>query len=131
MVGGYEVGSLSKLNPFQAALRWVLDDKNIDTAIPSVTSMEQVDQNFEVMGSKLTFSDRKTLSRYAGEIASMHCSSCGSCGRGCTHGVQCSDILRFLMYAEGISRDGSRKRELFGTPCRSKGISLHLLQQNA
>lgn len=101
MVGGYEVGSLSKLNPFQAALRWVLDDKNIDTAIPSVTSMEQVDQNFEVMGSKLTFSDRKTLSRYAGEIASMHCSSCGSCGRGCTHGVQCSDILRFLMYAEG------------------------------
>jgi uncharacterized protein len=101
MSGGYSDSGSSKLNPFQAALRWVLDDKNIDTTIPSVTSLEQVDQNFEVMGSKLTFIDRKTLSRYADEIAALHCSSCGSCGHSCVHGVQCTDILRFLMYAEG------------------------------
>ncbi|MDQ7824146.1 MAG: aldo/keto reductase [Candidatus Eremiobacteraeota bacterium] len=101
MCGGYQAGASSKLNPFQAALRWVLNDKNIDTTIPSVTSMDQLNQNFDVMGSKMTFSDRKALSRYAHDIAPLHCSSCGSCDGSCTHGVQCTDILRFLMYAEG------------------------------
>jgi uncharacterized protein len=131
MAGGYQAGESAKLNPFQAALKWVLEDKNIDTAIPSVTTIEQVDQNFSVMGSPLTFYDRKALGRYGDEIASHYCRMCGACGQTCKRGVRCTDILRFLMYAEGygefeLAREeySSLKAEEQAAQCLSCGTCM-------
>lgn len=111
MMGGYRRQQMGWLNPFQAALKWVLSDRNVDTTIPSATSTEQVDQNFLVMGAKITFDDRKTLAKYGELIDRDFCRMCGDCGLVCRKGVKFTDILRFLMYAEGYGEPGMARGE--------------------
>lgn len=113
MAGGYKAEKLKNLNPFQAALKWVLSDKNVDTTIPSATSIEQATQNFNVMGSSLNFSDRKTLKAYGDEISRYYCRMCGVCGQVCARGVRFADVLRFLMYAEGYRQSEMAREHYF------------------
>lgn len=111
MAGGYKTSGATALNPFQAALKWVLQNNGIATAITSMKSIKQVDQNFKVMGSKMTFSDRKALGRFGDEIAPYHCRMCGACGGTCSEGVRHADILRFLMYVEGYREPALAQQE--------------------
>ncbi len=98
---GYTGHKMEGLNPCQAALKWVINDKNIATSIPSITSFEQLDENFNTMGSKFSWSDRKTLDKFAGVTDKLYCRMCGECSNVCPENVNIPDIMRFLMYADG------------------------------
>jgi len=98
---GYTGHKMEGLNPCQAALKWVINDKNIATSIPSITSFEQLDENFNTMGSKMSWSDRKTLDKFARVTDKLYCRMCGECSNICPENVNIPDIMRFLMYADG------------------------------
>lgn len=84
-----------------AALKWVLNNPNIDTTIPSITDMEQLDEDFRAMSSKFTEADEKILAQQLDYIRPLYCRQCGACEGMCPQGLPVADILRCLMYADG------------------------------
>jgi len=87
-----------------AALRWVLNNPNIDTTIPSITDMEQLDENYKAMSEKFTASDEKVLAEQLDFIRPLYCRQCGACDGKCPQGLPVSDVLRYLMYADGYGQ---------------------------
>ncbi|MCB9501301.1 MAG: aldo/keto reductase [Deferribacteres bacterium] len=99
--GGYESEEFKNLSPHQAALRWVLQNPNVHTTIPSMVAFAHVDENVGTMRSKFGAIDQKTLQLYGDIFAKDICNFCGSCDSQCSHHVPVQDVNRCLMYAEG------------------------------
>ncbi|MFQ6115584.1 MAG: aldo/keto reductase [bacterium] len=99
--GGYRSDKMGSLSPHQAALKWVLQNKNITTTIPSMVTFGQVEENVRVMRSAMNWHDRKTLNKYGQLIDKIYCRGCGGCEGTCPRGVAISEVNRTLMYAEG------------------------------
>jgi uncharacterized protein len=87
-----------------AALKWVLKNPNVNTAIPSITDMEQLDENLRAFSEPFTDADRKTLAARLKDIRPLYCSTCGSCSGKCPKGVPVADVLRYLSYSEGYGQ---------------------------
>lgn len=85
-----------------AALKWALSDNNVCTAIPGVTTFEQLDLDFGVM-ERLSLSDeeRRTLKVSSLVRDSLYCQQCGSCIGSCAARVEVPTLMRAYMYAEG------------------------------
>lgn len=99
--GGFSDSGLEGLTPHQAALKWVLEDKNVACAVPGVRSIDQLEELFSVMGKSLTARDIKALEEYQRAYASQLCAMCGTCEGQCPYGVPVQDVMRCLMYYEG------------------------------
>lgn len=99
--GGYKNSKMGSLNPHQASLKWVLQNPNVHTTIPSMTTFEELDEDIRVMGRKMGRLDQKTLDRYGQVIDPIYCRSCNACVSSCPHGVDIPEINRCLMYVEG------------------------------
>lgn len=99
--GGYKRKGYENWSPHQAALRWILENSAIATAIPSMVSFAQVDDNIKAMGTKFGAQDQEILDRYGELFDSEICRMCGSCKEQCRFGVPIPAINRCLMYAEG------------------------------
>jgi uncharacterized protein len=84
-----------------SALKWALKNPNVSTAIPSITNMEQLDENMKALSEPFTGSDEKILATRLKEIRPLYCSTCGSCSGKCPQGIPVADVLRYLSYAEG------------------------------
>jgi predicted aldo/keto reductase-like oxidoreductase len=87
-----------------AALKWVLNDKNVDTTIPSITDMEQLQENLQAMSSSYTDHDKQLLAKQLEYIRPLYCSMCGSCSGLCPKGLPVSDMIRHLSYADGYGQ---------------------------
>jgi predicted aldo/keto reductase-like oxidoreductase len=98
----YEI--LKRDGALPAALRWVLKDPNIDTTVPSMTDMEQLDENFKAMSEKFTAVDEKVLAQQLDYIRPLYCRQCGACEGKCPQGLPVADMLRYLMYADGYGQ---------------------------
>ena len=96
--------TLKKDGAMVAALKWVLKNPNIDTTIPSMTDMDQLDDNFKAMTSHYTESDEKLLAEHLRYIAPLYCRMCGECDGTCPKGLPIADMLRCLTYAEGYGQ---------------------------
>lgn len=101
--GGRRYQQTSKVEVnHEAALKWVLNDKNVCTTIPGMTSFEQLEQNLKTMSS-LTLSEKEkrelqTASKLRG---SLFCQNCRSCILTCPNEVEIPSLIRAYMYAEG------------------------------
>ena len=60
-----------------AALKWAINDTNIHTTIPSMTDMDQLDENFKAMTERLTPDDKKVLAAQLEYIRPLYCRTCG------------------------------------------------------
>lgn len=99
---GYDTKELGDISPHQAALKWVLQNPNVHTAVPGMADLAQVEENTEVMRSlALTRVDRQILERYGKAIESSYCRRCGACLATCPQGVNLVAVGRCLMYADG------------------------------
>jgi len=87
-----------------AALKWVLHKPNIATTIPSMTDMDQLDDNLRAMAETYSPADEKILTAQLDRIASMYCRFCGECDGACAKGLQIADTLRVLTYADGYGQ---------------------------
>jgi hypothetical protein len=89
-----------------AALKWVMKNRNVDTVIPSMTDMDQLDVNVKAMASPYADADAKLLAARLDEIRPYYCRMCGKCEGVCPKGLPVADMLRFLMYAESYGQFG-------------------------
>ena len=100
-VGGYAVSGPGAPSPHQAALKWVLENRDIALAIPGMKDLTELRQDAAVMGMSLRAEDRGILRGYAAAVRPYYCALCGACEGSCPRGVEISTVNRSLMYAEG------------------------------
>jgi hypothetical protein len=87
-----------------AALKWVIKKPNIATTIPSMTDMDQLDENLKAMSNPLSAGEEKILSAHLDAIRPLYCRMCGQCDGACQKGLPVADVLRFLTYADGYGQ---------------------------
>jgi aryl-alcohol dehydrogenase-like predicted oxidoreductase len=123
MAGGYPDAGFPGLNPFQAALRWVLRQKGVATSIPSLVTYEQLEQNLAAASASFGALDALSLGAYARAIEGRHCRLCGGCAGQCPRGADVPALMRALMYAEGYGQPGLARETLAaaGCPCAGCG----------
>lgn len=98
--GGYTTDAMGPISPHRAALKWVLQDKNVTAAIPGMRNMTELREDIGAMGLQLSYWDKVVLQRYGAAVEPYYCSFCGKCEPTCPHGVAISTINRSTMYAE-------------------------------
>jgi predicted aldo/keto reductase-like oxidoreductase len=76
----------------------------VATTIPSMTDMDQLDENLKAMALPFTDSDAKLLSAHLERIRPLYCRMCGQCDGACQKGLPVADVLRCLTYAEGYGQ---------------------------
>jgi predicted aldo/keto reductase-like oxidoreductase len=86
----------------QAALKWVLNDENVCTTIPGMTTFEQLDMNMGVMNDlSLTGQEQKDLQIAAAMRGTLFCQNCRACVPTCPNHVGVPNLMRAYMYAVG------------------------------
>lgn len=115
--GGYRKAKMDGLNPHQAALKYVLMDRNVSTTIPGVRTIEQIDQCVAVMGTAFSRGDSGDLQQYDSFLQGRICTMCGGCEGECPHGVHHTEILRVAMY-----HDGYKDEKLVQEALRDTGL---------
>jgi aryl-alcohol dehydrogenase-like predicted oxidoreductase len=99
--GGYTKEKMSGLSPQQAALKYVLMDQHVATAVPGATTIEEIDESAAVMGTPLSGRNVDELKQYHAFLQGRICTMCGGCDGECPHGVPYHDLLRVVMYYDG------------------------------
>jgi predicted aldo/keto reductase-like oxidoreductase len=99
--GRYRTDAPGSAATHQTALKWVLDDTNVTTAIAGMKTLEHIRELMPVMGTKFTSADERILGKYGKAIDPYYCRLCGQCEDTCPNGVGISTVNRALMYAEG------------------------------
>ena len=87
-----------------AALKWTIKNPAIATTVPSMTDIDQLEQNFSVMAQQFTDSDQKILTARLEQITPYFCRMCGTCTGQCPQGLPVGDMVRFVMYADGYGQ---------------------------
>lgn len=105
-----------------AMLKWVLRNPNIDTTIPSITDMDQLDEDLKAMTQRFTPADEKLLMARLQEIRPYYCSMCGSCEGTCSQGLPVSDIIRYVSYAEGYGQFQLGRESFLGLTAEQRAV---------
>ena len=87
-----------------AALKWVLKKPNVATTIPSMTDMDQLDENLRAMAEPFAGTDEQILAAHLEQIRPLYCRMCGQCEGVCAQGLPVSAMLRILSYADGYGQ---------------------------
>jgi uncharacterized protein len=114
--------TLKREGAMAAALRWVLKNPKIDTTIPSMTDMDQLDDNLKAMGAKFTEADQKLLSAHLRRIGPLYCRMCGKCEGTCSKGLPVADVLRFLTYADGYGQFALGRERFLELPGKAASV---------
>jgi predicted aldo/keto reductase-like oxidoreductase len=101
MAGGFLDKERNKPVNCRAALKWVLQDPNVHTAIPGVTSFDQLIENVGVMKDLEMTEEEKLFIEGARLQAGLYCDQCGKCVADCRKNLPVNEIMRAYMYAYG------------------------------
>lgn len=118
MAGGFRRGTpdarLKRDGALLAALKWVVRNPHVHTTVPSMTDMDQLDENLRAMSQPFGAGDEKILALQMDHIAPIYCRMCGECDGHCRQGLPVADVLRFLTYAEGYGQFGLGRERFLG-----------------
>ena len=95
----------------KAALKWVLQDLNVTTAIPGVTTFDQLTENAGVNNDLAMTDDEKSSLVPGKSEGGLYCPGCSGCTDRCTKGLPVPDIMRAYMYTYGYG-DARMAQEL-------------------
>jgi predicted aldo/keto reductase-like oxidoreductase len=85
----------------KAALKWVLNHEGVCTAIPGMTTFDQLDLNFSVMEDlTLTDEEKKDL-KFSSLDSGGYCQNCRACVPRCPYKVEIPTLMRAVRYSEG------------------------------
>ncbi|MDD8030990.1 MAG: aldo/keto reductase [Acidobacteriota bacterium] len=87
----------------KAALKWALNNPNITTAIPGMTTFDQLKSNLEVV-KDLKLTEQEIQDLRLGQTASLsglYCQGCQRCVPQCQKSLPIPDMMRAYMYAYG------------------------------
>jgi predicted aldo/keto reductase-like oxidoreductase len=84
-----------------AALKYVLQDPNVHTAIPGFTTFDQMKLDLTVMNN-LSFTQEELEDLRLGEtVGGLYCQACERCIPQCPQQLPIPDMMRGYMYAHG------------------------------
>ncbi len=90
----------------KAALKWVLQDTNVTTAIPGFTTFDQMQTDLSVMEDlALTKQEQEDL-KLQGSTDGVYCQQCDICTGQCLKGLPIPDLMRAYMYTYGYRNLG-------------------------
>src|ERR1017187_8401393 len=104
MAGGSRNQKLAQNGAMLAALKWVINYPNVATTIPSMTDMDQLEENLKAMEGAFSEGDQKLLAAHLERIQPFYCRMCGKCEGTCAKGLPVADVLRFLTYVDGYGQ---------------------------
>lgn len=108
----------------EAALKWVLNDENVCTAIPGMTAFEQLEFNFRVMNNlALNAGEQRELRLTSMLTGTLYCQNCRACVPTCPKKVEIPNLMRAYMYAEGYGNLIQAQMTLEGLS-KKRGISV-------
>jgi len=85
----------------KAALKWVLENENVCTSIPGITTYEQLEMDFSIMENlMLSMQEKYNLEQAARLRGKLYCQNCRTCIPTCPNGVQIPNLMRAYMYAK-------------------------------
>ncbi len=109
MMGGGFLDNRAQASNAKAALKWVLQDPNVHTAIAGFTSFDQMETDLSVMENiALDDSEKKSLQIQA-SIPGLYCQGCGQCLKQCYARLPVPDLMRAYMYAYGYRQPALAK----------------------
>jgi predicted aldo/keto reductase-like oxidoreductase len=84
----------------RSALKWVLEDENVCTTIPGMTTFEQLHTNLSVMDDLVLSQVERNYLELAAQLkGKLYCQNCRACIPTCPHGVEIPNLMRAYMYA--------------------------------
>jgi predicted aldo/keto reductase-like oxidoreductase len=87
-----------------SVLRWVTRNPDVHTTVPSMTDMDQLDENIRAGVQAFSDADVKRLAAHRELIRPIYCNMCGQCDGRCRQGLPVQDVLRFATYADGYGQ---------------------------
>ena len=105
-----------------AALKWALKNPQVHTTVPSMTDMEQLDENMKAMTAPFTGEEEQILARHLEYIAPLYCRMCGECDGMCPQGLPVSDMLRYLSYADGYGQFSLAREKFLALPAETAQV---------
>jgi len=126
MAGGFMDRERKRPINCSAALKWVLQDKNVTTAIPGIVAYDQMTQNYSVMNN-LGFTDQEKADlEEARLVAGLYCDGCNQCKPQCKKHLPVNEYMRAYMYTYGYRHFENAYAVLddiksSGNPCENCG----------
>lgn len=103
MAGGFLDKEKTKPVDTSAALKWALNNPNVHTSIPGMTTFDQLEKNVSVMKNlEMTDEEKEHLTLASNEMG-MFCTGCLQCLPSCSKNLAVSDYMRAYMYNYGYS----------------------------
>jgi predicted aldo/keto reductase-like oxidoreductase len=98
MVGEQEAVS----NP-KASLKWALQNENIHTSVPGISTFDQLETDLSIMEDLTLTPEEKKYLEFAriNHKDSLFCQGCGTCLKQCTSAPDIPTLMRCYMYAYG------------------------------
>ena len=114
---------------FQSMLRWVLENRQVSSAVTEILNREQMEEDLTVPGTVLTPAERASLWLHVAENGRDYCRLCGRCRKQCPARLPATDILRLLAYHESYGKTAAAraaysqlKPEETALACRNCGL---------
>ncbi len=85
-------------NLYQAFLLWVLQNRNVTTAVVGMNETNDVIDDCDAINAKFTSMHRELLERYSAMATNDYCRLCETCMPSCPKSIPIPDIQRFRMY---------------------------------
>jgi len=110
----------------KAALKWVLNDANVTTAVPGMTAFDQLEEDLAVM-TGLTLTEQELKDLKFDIHGGLYCQHCRQCLPGCSEALPVPDLMRSYMYAygyrnPGLARELLEELQVPSDPCRDCGV---------
>lgn len=101
----------------QAALRFVLDNPNVNTVCFIARNFEELDRFLSVSGTRLSAAESAKLRAYEEGCGHLYCRhACGVCEPSCPYGVPVNTIMRYYQYYAGQGREREAMRYYAAIP---------------
>lgn len=118
---GYAYGPTGDMTPNQAALRYVLDNPNIDCAIPGMTTFEQLEENLAAMqmgadtGRHFAPEPNRSAERSLHNTYCRGVAGCTGCDGQCSHDGSIRDLNRCIGYADSYGDIETAREQIMHT----------------
>lgn len=97
-----------------AALKWIIQNENIHTTVPGITTFEQLEANAAIMADpEMTEKEKQDLiPPEVEESTGLYCLQCRKCMEQCPAGIDIPSHMRSYMYAYGYRNLAHAKQSL-------------------
>ncbi|MEW6368813.1 MAG: aldo/keto reductase [Acidobacteriota bacterium] len=98
----------------KAALKWALQNENVQSAIPGASNLDEVAQDVSVMDDLRLTPEEEADLRWGERngVAGLFCDQCGRCRAECRNHLDIPTAMRSYMYAYGYRNPGQAKETL-------------------